>query len=174
MSLAQSFPPIIGTSPKILILGSSPGVISLKKQQYFAHPRNAFWPIMAELFGIDVSQGYDYSVAQCRKLPIVIWDSLKQCEREGSLDSAIKKESVKANDFAALFEQYPDIEYVFCNGGASFQWFNRLVLPSLSKPVLMTLLPSTSPAHAAMSFDEKLNQWERSLQNINSFNVKSS
>lgn len=159
MSLAQSFPPIIGTSPKILILGSSPGIISLKKQQYFAHPRNAFWPIMSELFGIDVSQGYEHSVAQCQTLPLIIWDSLKQCERKGSLDSAIEKDSVEANDFVDLFNQHSNIQHVFCNGASSFKWFKRLALPTLSKDIELTQLPSTSPAYAAMSFKQKLECW---------------
>ncbi len=159
MTIAQSFPPIIGTSPKILILGSSPGVISLKKQQYFAHPRNAFWPIMAELFGIDVTKGYEFSILQCEKLPIVIWDSLKQCQREGSLDSAIEKDSAVVNDFGALMSQCPNISHVFCNGASSYQWFKRLALPLLSKDLVVSQLPSTSPAHASMSFEQKLAQW---------------
>lgn len=159
MTIAESFPPIIGTNPKILILGSSPGVISLKKQQYFAHPRNAFWPIMEQLFDIDVSLGYEHSVMQCEKLPIVIWDSLKQCKRQGSLDSAIQKETVVANDFAKLLAEYTEIKHVFCNGGASYQWFKRLALPSLSCPPKVVQLPSTSPAHASISFEKKLLQW---------------
>ena len=159
MTLAQSFPPIIGAAPKILILGSSPGVISLKKQQYFAHPRNAFWPIMAELFDIDITLGYEHCVVQCEKLPLVIWDSLKQCERKGSLDSAIEKESVVANDFLWLFTQYKEIKHVFCNGGSSYQWFTRLVLPTLLNAPKVIQLPSTSPAHATMSFEKKLKHW---------------
>jgi len=165
MTIAQSFPPIIGTSPKILILGSSPGIISLKKQQYFAHPRNAFWPIMAELFSIDVSLGYEHCVEQCQKLPLVIWDSLKQCRREGSLDSAIEKESVVANDFAGLFTQYSQIQHVFCNGGSSYQWFKRLALPTLLTNPKVVQLPSTSPAHAAMSFEQKLKHW-RGIEDV--------
>jgi len=159
MAFTQSFLPIIGTAPKILILGSSPGVISLKKQQYFAHPRNAFWPIMAELFDIDISLGYEHSIKQCEKLPLVIWDSLKQCERQGSLDSAIEKESVVVNDFAGLFAQYKEIRHVFCNGASSYQWFTRLALPTLSNAPKVIKLPSTSPAHAAMSFEQKLKYW---------------
>lgn len=161
MTIAQSFPPIIGTAPKILILGSSPGVISLKKQQYFAHPRNAFWPIMAELFDIDTSQGYEHSVSQCESLPIIIWDVLKQCQREGSLDSAIEKDSIEVNDFAALFDQHYNIQHVFCNGGASYKWFNKLAFPLLPSSIDVIQLPSTSPAHASLNFEKKLEQWKQ-------------
>ncbi len=159
MTIAQSFPPIIGTNPKTLILGSSPGVISLKQQQYFAHPRNTFWPIMAELFDIDTSLGYEHSVEQCQNLPIVIWDSLKQCERKGSLDSAINKDSVVSNDFEGLFKSHPAIKHVFCNGGASFKWFKKLAMPLLPSDITLIQLPSTSPAHAALNFEDKLKKW---------------
>ncbi|MBL7003926.1 MAG: DNA-deoxyinosine glycosylase [Gammaproteobacteria bacterium] len=170
MAVVKSFPPIIGHEPKILVLGSSPGVISVKKQQYFAHSRNVFWPIMAQLFGIDISQGYENTVKQFEKLPIALWDCLKQCNREGSLDSAIDKKSLEANDFVSIFEKHPTIHHVFCNGGLSFQYFNKLVLPTLSFSVKITQLPSTSPAHAAMGFQQKLEKWQVIKASINSGN----
>jgi len=166
VTTAQSFPPIIGTQPKILILGSSPGVISLQKQQYFAHPRNAFWSIMAELFDIDISQDYEYLVSQCKTLPIIIWDSLKQCEREGSLDSSIDKDSIVANDFESLFNVYPNLNTVYCNGGAAYKWFNLFGKSQFEKQVEVVQLPSTSPAYASMTFEDKLDKWSIIKANI--------
>lgn len=159
MALAQSFPPIIGEVPQILILGSSPGQVSLIKQQYFAHPRNAFWPILSRLFQFDETLSYEQRVAVCKTLPIVIWDVLAQCERQGSLDSAIQNDSQKLNDFPSLLQQYPTIHSVFCNGATSFNVFSKKVQPLMHKPLRIYQLPSTSPAHARMTFFEKLHRW---------------
>lgn len=168
MTRVRSFEPIIGRRPRILILGSMPGVASLQAVQYYAHPRNAFWPIMAELFGIDHQADYASRVAELGKLPLILWDTLQACQRPGSLDSSIDIKSARANNFADLLQRFPGIRAILFNGATSEKYFRQLVLPTLSEPVEIELLrmPSTSPAHAGMSFEQKLAAWRQLLDFI--------
>ena len=164
----QSFAPILGKHPRILILGSMPGIASLEAVQYYAHPRNVFWPIMANLFSIDAETDYAQRVAQISEAPVILWDTLKRCERPGSLDASIKRESVEANDIPGLLAEYRGIRAVACNGATSANYFRRLVLPQLPKAIEIELLPmpSTSPANAGMNFAQKLTAWRRLLDYI--------
>jgi hypoxanthine-DNA glycosylase len=161
----QSFAPVIGKHPRILILGSMPGIASLEAVQYYAHPRNAFWPIMGELFGVDPTADYARRIAQIAETPVVLWDTLQSCYRPGSLDSAIARDSVEANDIPGLLQRYPLIRVVACNGAASANYFRKLVMPRLpaSTPIELLQMPSTSPAHAGMNFTQKLDAWRRLL-----------
>jgi hypoxanthine-DNA glycosylase len=164
MSLLQSFPPIVSEQSKVLILGSMPGALSLKTRQYYAQPRNAFWRIMGELFGAEPSLPYDDRMLRLQSAGVALWDSLQGCIRPGSLDASITNEV--ANDFPGFFTKYPAITHVFFNGGKSEAVFRRYALPSL--PInrhVFTLLPSTSSAHARMSFDAKLQAWS-AVQNV--------
>jgi len=168
MSRVQSFEPVIGSNPRIIILGSMPGVASLEAVQYYAHPRNAFWPIMGALFGFDHAVEYDVRVGEIQKLPIILWDSLQSCHRPGSLDSSIDGDSAQANNFPALLKRFPEIRAIFFNGATSEKYFRRLALPNL--PALDTVelvrLPSTSPAHAGLSFEQKLSAWRQILAHL--------
>lgn len=161
MTLVHSFEPVIGTSPRVLILGSMPGVASLQAVQYYAHPRNAFWPIMAELFAIDIDCEYQQRIDQVKQLPVILWDTIKACRREGSLDSNIQKHQLEANDIPALLSQYCDIKLVACNGATSEKYFRQLVNPDLAgnPAVEIKRLPSTSPANAGMTYQKKLAAW---------------
>ena len=163
MVRVQSFAPVIGERPRILILGSMPGVASLDAVQYYAHPRNAFWAIMAELFCIDPSTDYAQRIAQISQKPVVLWDTLKSCYRPGSLDSAITRDSVEANDIPELLEEFTQIKAVACNGATSANYFRKLVLPQISPSIELLKMPSTSPANAAMNFAQKLAAWCRLL-----------
>ena len=111
LTRVQSFPPIVSQQSKLLILGSMPGEASLKAGQYYAHPRNAFWQIMGELFGAGPSLPYQERVVMLQSIGVALWDSLQACVRPGSLDASIKEEV--ANDFPALFAKYPNITHVF-------------------------------------------------------------
>jgi len=159
----QSFAPVIGERPRILILGSMPGVASLEAVQYYAHPRNAFWAIMAELFSIDASADYVQRIAQISAAPVILWDTLRRCYRPGSLDSSIARDSVEANDIPVLLEEYPGVRVVACNGATSANYFRKLVLPQISPSIELLQMPSTSPANAAMNFEQKLAAWCRLL-----------
>lgn len=152
----ESFPPLAAPDARVLILGSMPGVASLQAGQYYAHPRNAFWPIMGELFGAGLDKSY---AERCRILcahGVAVWDVLQSCVRAGSLDADITDET--PNDFPAFFAAHPHITHVFLNGGkaaASFRKYIRDYPPS----VTVMALPSTSPAHAGMAQAEKLKRW---------------
>ena len=164
----QSFAPILGKHPRILILGSMPGIASLEAVQYYAHPRNVFWPIMAELFSIDVETDYAQRIAQISEAPVILWDTLKRCDRPGSLDASIKRDSVEANDISGLLDKYPGVRAVACNGATSANYFRKLVMPQINSAVEFELLPmpSTSPANARMNFAQKLAAWRRLLDYI--------
>ncbi len=161
MSEVSSFPPVIGFNPRIIILGSMPGVASLEAVQYYAHSRNAFWPIIGQLFDFDHEIQYKDRIAQVRKLPLILWDTLASCYRPGSLDSDISRDSVQCNDIAGLLSKHPDVKLIAFNGATSERYFRKLVLPELQKPVQPDLLklPSTSPAHAGMSLAAKTERW---------------
>ncbi len=168
MDQVQSFEPIIGRRPRIIILGSMPGVASLEAVQYYAHPRNAFWPIMGKLFGIDHKAIYESRIGELEKLPLILWDTLQACYRPGSLDSNIDTNSAQANDFPALLQRFPEIRAIAFNGAASGAYFRKLVVPILPGVTDIELLrmPSTSPANAGMNFEQKLTAWRRILDFI--------
>lgn len=158
--LSYSFPPIVGNGPRVLILGSMPGVASLKAQQYYAHPRNAFWPIMAELFDIDRDAAYKQRCLQLARMGVAVWDVLQTCHRPGSLDQHIDPETIEANNFAGFLHQHRTIQTIFFNGGKAEQVFRRYVLPDLASAPRLIKLPSTSPAHAALRFEQKREAWQ--------------
>ncbi|MCB1774205.1 MAG: DNA-deoxyinosine glycosylase [Gammaproteobacteria bacterium] len=165
MARVHSFAPVSRSDAERLVLGSMPGVESLRRQQYYAHPRNAFWPIMAELFGFSPGLAYPQRCRQLLEHRVAVWDVLKTCTRSGSLDSAIVPGSVVVNDFSLFLDAHPHIRLVCFNGAAAEQAYRRHVLPGLqgtAAAIRLRRLPSTSPAHAAMSRVEKTRQW-RSL-----------
>jgi TDG/mug DNA glycosylase family protein len=154
-----SIAPIVDDGTLVLVLGSMPGAVSLQKQQYYAHPRNAFWRIMGDLLGFDAHADYGRRLAGLRSAGIGLWDVLRVCERTGSLDSAIMRDGMEPNDFDDLFAAHPGITRVFFNGAKAERVFLRLVAPVLRTTVSHRRLPSTSPAHAAMTYDAKLAAW---------------
>lgn len=160
MAAIQSFPPIADTNARILILGSIPGRASLDAGEYYAHPRNQFWSIMAELLQSGPLPDYSSKIQSLHDAQIALWDVMQSCYRPGSLDTAIAKDSIVANDFNRFFKSHPHIRQIFFNGTAAEQAFRRLVLPSLTNQTLiLQKLPSTSPAHATMSYAQKLASW---------------
>ncbi len=165
MTLVHSFEPIVGRDPRIVILGSMPGVVSLQAVQYYANPRNVFWAIIAELFGIDTDCNYESRIRQISRSPLILWDTLKACHREGSLDSKILRQQIEANNIAGLIEQHSSLRVIAFNGAASAKYFDQLEkhrLPANHRPELIKL-PSTSPANAAMNFEQKLAAWRKLL-----------
>ncbi len=157
------FPPIAKTGATILILGSMPGRKSLEEQQYYAHPRNNFWPIMCQLFNVNKKLSYAQRKQLLYDNKIALWDVLKSCYREGSLDSDIDHATIEANDFNLFLQTHKKIKHIFFNGAKAEQIFKKEVLNNLD--ILQELkyhkLPSTSPAHAAMSYEKKLQQWKK-------------
>ena len=157
MSL-QSFPPSAAKGVRVLVLGSMPGVESLRQQQYYAHPRNAFWPIMGTLFGFSPALPYKQRLIRLNRAGVALWDSLGGCERSGSLDSNIRKPV--PNDIPGLLKRYPEIHAIFCNGSASYQILKKYHGTLFERSDLeIRQLPSTSPAAAIYSFEQKLKHW---------------
>ncbi len=164
-----SFPPIAATSAEILILGSMPGAESLRQQRYYAHPRNAFWPIMQGMFAIETTLPYQQRCEQLTQHYIAVWDVLKACERPGSLDSNIAPDSIEANDFNTFFQQHQKIQAVFFNGAKAEQIYLKYVHPTLaqsSREIAISRLPSTSPANAAISLEKKQAIWQERLSSV--------
>jgi len=164
MNRIRSFLPIAAGNAHTPILGSMPGVASLQAGQYYAHPRNQFWPILCELLDMDTALAYAGRVAAVHAARFAIWDVLAFCERAGSLDTGIRRASRVPNDFAAFLDAHRAITHVFFNGGEAEKSFMQLVAPVLSGTSLIyRRLPSTSPAHAAMTFKQKLAAWRAIL-----------
>ncbi|OZD04604.1 DNA-deoxyinosine glycosylase [Rhodococcus sp. 06-235-1A] len=165
MNVVHSFDPIVGPGATTLILGSMPGVASLAAQQYYAHPRNAFWPIMGTLFGAGPELLYDERVESLRNHGVAVWDVLRLCTREGSLDSAIVESSIETNDFEDFFAENPGVGRVFFNGAKAAESYRRYVAKGLQLPhVEFTRLPSTSPAHASLDLATKTQEWSSALR----------
>lgn len=163
MTNSNGFPPVSRADAKILILGSMPGQKSLEENQYYAHPRNSFWPIICNLLGADINSGYNDRKALLCRNRIALWDVLKSCYRQGSLDSDIDHSSIEPNDFIKFFSKHTQIKAVFFNGTKAEQLFKKTVLKKLVQQYQRLdyyRLPSTSPAHAAMTVEEKLLKWE--------------
>ena len=149
-----------------------PGAASLAAGQYYAHPRNHFWPIMGRLLGAGPELPYAKRVRRLKSSGIALWDVLESCVRPGSLDADIEEGSIAVNDFAGFFDAHPRIGAVFFNGAKAESAYRRHVLEPMPAPMyhgplpaaagaLPALrLPSTSPAHAALSFDRKLSVWQ--------------
>ncbi len=163
----HGFPPLVGPAPRVLVLGSMPGRRSLDEARYYAHPRNAFWPIMAALLGFSPDLAYE---SRCRALTargLALWDVLASCERAGSLDSDIVEASIVANDIAGLLASEPGIRAIVFNGGKAEQCFRRHVVPTLAEAAVALprlRLPSTSPAHAGLDLPAKRAAWHDALR----------
>lgn len=156
MEVCASFPPVAAPACRVLVLGSMPGVASLRAQQYYAHPRNAFWPVLYALWDAgSPPEAYDAKLAHALSHRIAIWDVAQTCLREGSSDASIR--DAKVNDFASLFDTCPDIHTICFNGRLAQTLFEKMA-GSLAGTRQLIPLPSTSPAYT-MPFDDKLAAW---------------
>lgn len=161
----RSFPPIADRRARILILGSMPGLASLRAGQYYAHKQNAFWRIVCELLGVDPRSPYAKRIRALKAARIAVWDVLQSCVRQGSLDSMIERGTEVANDFPAFLRKHREISCVFFNGAKAAASFDRNVLPALGTRTLRYIrLPSTSPANASTSYERKRRAWRAILK----------
>lgn len=162
MNQSEGFPPVARADARVLVLGSLPGARSIAEQQYYAHPQNAFWPIMRELFGIEG----DYA-SRCDQLlenGVALWDVLRSSVRPGSMDADIRLGSAIANDFCGFLTEHAEIRMIAFNGKKAEQLFIRLVgVNDVADGITRLGLPSTSPAYASMSFSGKLSAWQAAL-----------
>lgn len=146
---SHPFPPIIDAHTRILFLGSFPSIASFEHSFYYAHGRNAFWPMMEELFGVKFSNNDDKKNF-CLAHEIGLWDVIASCERSNSSDTNLK--NILPNDFKKLLQEYPNIRVIAFTGKKAFDLFQKYFKDF---PIEKVLLPSTSPAHAAMTREEK-------------------
>lgn len=160
--VSTGFPPIADAQARVLILGSLPGQVSLRQQQYYAQPRNAFWTLMGRLFGAGPDLPYDERTQRLIQSGVALWDVCAAAHRPGSLDAAIRPDSVVPNDFAPFIAAHPQIRLIAFNGSKAAALYRRMVLPGLPlalQAIRCETLPSTSPAHAAMAPEDKLARW---------------
>lgn len=179
MSRLQGLPPVIDAHTRLLVLGSFPGVASLRAQQYYGHPQNHFWKILGALWGLPLATApYAERIAALRAHRLGVWDVYQACQREGSLDADIRQGEL--NDFGLVVRTCPLLEGVAHNGGESYRHARhvaaalggRMVVDPFDaheedagpKQVLIHRLPSTSPANASWSFERKRQAWELVLR----------
>lgn len=154
----QGLPPVIGRRTRLLVLGSFPGVASLAAQQYYAHPRNHFWPILSSLWELDLrALPYPARLAAVKARGLGLWDIYASCHRQGSLDQAI--EDPQWNDFSTLRRRAPQLQAVAHNGAESARAIKTLQALGLE----VWRLPSTSPANASWSFERKRAAWAQAF-----------
>jgi double-stranded uracil-DNA glycosylase len=165
VALIHSFPPLARADARILILGSMPGVASLRAGRYYAHPRNAFWDIMGALVGAGRNLDYEQRLEGLMEAGIAVWDVLHSAERQGSLDSAIL--NPVPNDLLGLLEKCSQIGLIATNGGFASSAFKRYAWPQLCQArtgLRWVQLPSTSPANARLSLETKTRLWRAALE----------
>lgn len=148
-SYAHPFPAIIDASTQVLFLGSFPSIASFEKSFYYAHPRNAFWPIIEEIFAVQLETN-EAKKEFCVEKGLGLWDVIGSCERSNSSDSNLK--NILPNDFKKLLSDYPNIQVIAFTGKKAFDLFQKY---NKDLKIEKVVLPSTSPAHAAMTREEK-------------------
>lgn len=160
MNNCKSFNSSIDNNSKILILGSMPGIKSLEEQQYYAHPQNRFWKVMGTICNEPKLHEFDYEtkLKSLLKNNIALWDTIKSCKREGSLDSDIQNET--PNDIRKLLKQYPNIKTICLNGNKSYSAFKKY-FPDLLDKYICYKMPSTSPANARYSLSILIKEWSK-------------
>jgi double-stranded uracil-DNA glycosylase len=161
---SRGFAPIVGTAPRVLVLGSLPGRASLEARQYYAQSQNAFWPIMDALCGAGPGLDYAARLAALTRAGIALWDVLHEAARPGSLDASIIAASQRTNDVAGLIARHASIELVAFNGRKAAEIFRRRIGPALTRDDLaIATLPSTSAAYASLRREDKLRSWRERL-----------
>jgi TDG/mug DNA glycosylase family protein len=169
-------PPVTGPVPRVLVLGSFPSRLSLERREYFANPRNRFWPLVEALLGIPAALPYGERVRLLKERRIALWDVTRECEREGSDDATIRNEIV--NDIPQFLRDHPSISVVILNGGGAARLFHGHFpdgdpgpAGSRGRPggkgplwtwfpgVLILALPSTSPANARFTLPGLVGRW---------------
>lgn len=141
-----------------------PGVASLDAAQYYAHPRNAFWPIVGACVGFEPMLPYERRLAALVGAGIALWDVIGACRRPGSLDAAIDPASIEPNDIAGLLARHAGIEAILTNGGTATRLYRRHLAASLPRAITHAALPSTSPAHAGLPLAAKRAAWHAALR----------
>jgi len=154
-TLCRSFKPFVDRRSRVLILGSMPGPEALRKRQYYGFTGNHFWTILPALLGEKKTADYRKKLAMLRRHRVALWDVLESCTRPGALDSSIR--DLTPNKIPDLVRRYPNIRAIFINGQFAHKIFLKKFAGEITVPV--AVLPSTSPANAAMPVAEKVRRW---------------
>jgi len=165
----RSFDPVAGERPLVLVLGSMPGIESLRAGEYYAHPRNTFWRILGDLGLCDPSDTYPLRIASLKRANVALWDVLATCQRIGSLDASIERESEVPNDISAFLVEHPSLRALYFNGSKAEQAFRAHIAaglpPDQRESLTFQRLPSTSPAHA-IPYSQKFDAWRAILERL--------
>lgn len=154
--ILKAFPPLLSISTKALFLGTFPSVVSLNKQCYYGNSQNKFWKLVYDVFKEPFENEYQKRISFLHSKDFGLWDVIANCEREGSLDTAIR--NIKINDFETLLREYPHIKTFYFTSKKAYTWCDyRLYKDSLN--VELVLLASPSPANTLLSYDAKLADW---------------
>ncbi len=157
-AVLTGFPLIMRPDARLLFMGSFPGEASLAAQQYYAHPRNQFWRLLSGVLHDDLAAlDYEARLARLAQHRIGLWDVIIACEREGSLDSSIRCPQLA--DVSVLLNHYPALETIAFNGKTSGKFAPQFAAAGFRTVVL----PSSSPANAQLSFEQKLVKWRALL-----------
>ena len=163
MTRSFGLPPVARDDARVLLLGSLPGQRSLEAQEYYAQKRNVFWRLMASLFAVQPDAPYAERLRKLTENRVALWDVCGSAHRPGSLDHRIDLKTVEPNDFVAFFEVHPHVELICFNGRTAEHLYQRLALPKRAKTAC---LPSSSPAHAALTFEQKLEKWRAAFSDF--------
>jgi TDG/mug DNA glycosylase family protein len=166
-TLTLGFAALARPDARVLVLGTLPGAASLACGQYYAQPRNVFWKIMGDLVGAGPARPYEERIRILMARGIALWDVCEGASRKGSADAAIQHDTVRPNQIGDFLRSHAAIELLCFNGAKADGLFRRHVLPTLSQGaagIPRVVLPSTSPAHAALSFDSKFEKWQAALR----------
>jgi len=146
----------------VLVLGSLPGRQSILMQQYYAHPQNAFWPVMESLLGVDSSQPYRRRTTLLREAGVAVWDVLDSSVRPGSMDADIDESTALSNDIIGFLKRHKQVRAILFNGQTAARLFRKRAahrLAEVGRDIDLHTLPSTSPAYAALGREEKIRRW---------------
>lgn len=159
--LVHGFPPIERPGSRVLVLGSMPGIASLRYRRYYAHPRNLFWSVAGFWLGFDAGDDYGTRVASVMTAGVALWDVLRSCKRKSSLDTHIEPASVVPNDLATFLSRHRQIRRICFNGVEAEMLYRRFGFHDLpaARDLELLRLPSTSPANIALDFETKRDAW---------------
>ncbi|OPX64013.1 MULTISPECIES: DNA-deoxyinosine glycosylase [unclassified Methanoregula] len=151
---SRGLPPVTGPDPRVLVLGSFPSVLSLSHGEYYGNPRNRFWAVIEDLFGISALLPYTERCQYLTGAGIALWDVIASCSRPGSADSRIR--DAVPSDIAGFIRAHPTVRLIVLNGSAAGRFYHRAgEVPGIP----FVILPSTSPANAAVSYKKKVRAW---------------
>lgn len=152
------FPPLYDAASRVLILGSFPSVKSREQRFFYGHPQNRFWRVLAAMFGEEAPRSIEEKKSLVLRNRLALWDTIASCEIAGSSDASIT--NVVPNDLRSILNA-ADVRAIFCNGGTSLKWYDRLLRDALGREAL--LLPSTSPANARWTQEALTAAWKQAI-----------